>query len=86
MGAGWGVPGTSRYPVVGNSGELSIVAHERYARNAKADDDPAVFELVDRRRVIGYWTRGVPTSRQAAVLLDEHGGPPEEEPGKPPQR
>ena len=82
MDAGWGVPGTSRYPIVGNSGELSIVAHERYA----GTDDPAIFELVDRRRVLGYWTRGVPTPRQAAVLLEEHGGPPEEEPGKPPQR
>ena len=81
MGAGWGVPGTSRYPIVGSSGDLSIVAHERYAET----NDP-LFELVDRRRVLGYWTRGVPTPRQAAVLLDEHGGPPEEEPGKPPQR
>lgn len=56
VGAGWEVPGPSRYPVVGNAGDLSIVAHEQYA----ATDDPA-FELVDGRRVVSYWVRVIPT-------------------------
>jgi hypothetical protein len=69
--AGWEVPGSSQYPIVGNAEDLSIVAHEQYAET----DDPA-FELVDRRRVVGYWVRVIPTPRQAAVLLEEHGGLP----------
>jgi hypothetical protein len=44
--------------------------------------DPA-FELLDRRRVMTYWVRVIPTPRQAAVLLEEYGGPPEEERGNP---
>lgn len=78
IGAGWEVPGPSRYPLVGNSGSQSITAHEQYAET----DDP-MFELVDRRRVLSYWVRVIPTPRQAAVLLEEHGGPPEEERGNP---
>ena len=76
--AGWEVPGPSRYPLVGNSDYSSIVAHEQYAET----DDP-VFELVDRRRGLSYWVRVIPTPRQAAVLLEEHGGLPEEERGNP---
>ena len=72
--AGWEVPGFSKYPVVGNAGDLSIVAHDQYAET----DDPA-FELVDGRRVVSYWVRVIPPPRQAAVLLEEHGGLPEEE-------
>jgi hypothetical protein len=30
-----------------------------------------------------YWVRAIPTPRQALVLLEEHGGPPEEERGNP---
>ncbi len=69
------------YPLVGNAGDLSIIAHESYTRT----DDP-VFELVDRRRVLSYWVRAIPTPRQAAVLLEEHGGLPEEERGNPYKR
>ena len=46
------------------------------------DRDPA-FELCDGERKVTYWVREVSTPRQAATLLDEHGGPPEEERGKP---
>ncbi len=74
VGAGWEVPGPSRYPLVGNSGDISITAYEPLVET----DDPA-FELVDRGRVVSYWVRAIPTPRQAAVLLKEHGGPPEEE-------
>ena len=76
---GWEAPGgSSRYPIVGNFGDLSIIAHESYAES----DDP-VFELVDRRRVLSYWVRVIPTPRQAAVLIEQHGGLPEEERGNP---
>jgi hypothetical protein len=78
VSGGWEVPGPSRYPLVGNSGSLSITAHQQYAET----NDP-VFELVDRRWVLSYWVRVIPTPRQAAVLLDEHAGPPEEERGNP---
>jgi len=48
-------------------------------------DDPA-FELLDRRRVLTYWVRVIPTPRQAAVLLDERGGLPEAEWGSRPHK
>jgi hypothetical protein len=70
------VAGSSQYPLVGNAEDLAIVAHEQYAQT----DDPA-FELVDGRRVVSYWVRVIPTPRQAAVLLEEQGGLPEEERG-----
>jgi hypothetical protein len=76
--AGWEVAGPLRYPIVGTSGDLSITAHEQYA----LADDP-VFELVDSRRVISYWVRVVPTPQVAAVLIEKHGGQPEEEWGNP---
>ena len=73
--AGWEIAGPLRYPIVGSSGDdLSITAHEQYAET----DDPA-FELVDSRRVMSYWVRVVPTPHVAAVLIENHGGPPEEE-------
>jgi hypothetical protein len=77
--AGWEIAGPLRYPIVGVSGDdLSITAHEQYAET----DDPA-FELVDSRRVMSYWVRVVPTPHVAAVLIENHGGPPEEERGNP---
>jgi hypothetical protein len=79
--AGWEVPGPTRYPIVGNAGDLSIVAHEQYALS----DDP-VFEIVDGRRMLSHWVRVIISPRQAAVLLDERGGPPEAEPGNPHKR
>jgi hypothetical protein len=63
---------------VGNAEGLSIVAHEQYAQTR----DP-VFELLDGRQIVSYWVRVIPTPRQAAVLLEEQGGPPEEERGNP---
>jgi hypothetical protein len=77
--AGWRVTDdSSRRLMVGNRGKLSILAYE----SCIGADDPA-FELLDRRRVMTYWVRVIPTPRQAAVLLEEHGGLPEEERGKP---
>jgi hypothetical protein len=62
--------------MVGNCGKLSILVYESFM----GADDPA-FELLDRRHLLTYWVREIPTPRQAAVLLEEHGGLPEEERG-----
>jgi hypothetical protein len=69
-------------PGCGYCGKLSILAYE----SVIGTDDPS-FELLDRGRsgrVLTYWVRVIPTPRQAAVLLEEHGGLPEEERGHPP--
>ena len=83
IGAGWRVTDdSSGHLLVGNCGKLSILAYE----SVIGTDDPA-FELLDRgrsRSVLTYWVRVIPTPRQAAVLLEEHGGLPEEERGHPP--
>ncbi len=77
MGAGWRVTDdSSEHLLVGNCGKLTILAYE----SVIGTDDPA-FELLDRRRVLTYWVRVIPTPRQAAVLLEEHGGLPEEQRG-----
>jgi hypothetical protein len=79
VGAGWRVTDdSSEHLLVGNRGKLSILAYE----SVIGTDDPS-FELLDRGRVLTYWVRVIPTSRQAAVLLEEHGGLPEER-GYPP--
>jgi hypothetical protein len=80
LGAGWRVTDdSSEHLLVGNSGKLSILAYE----SVIGSDDPR-FELLDRRHVLTYWVRVIPTPRQAAVLLEEHGGLPKEERGYPP--
>ena len=69
VGAGWEVcESSSPYLLVGNAGDLSILAYRSLAET----EDP-VFELVDRGRGTTYWVRVVPTPRLAAVLLEEHG-------------
>jgi hypothetical protein len=73
--------GSSKHLMVGNCGNLSILAYE----SLMGVDDPA-FELLDRRHLLTYWVRVIPTPRQAAVLLEEHGGQPEEERGNPHKR
>jgi hypothetical protein len=79
VGAGWRVTDdASERLMVGNCGKLSILAYESFM----GTDDPA-FELLDRRRVTTYWVRVIPTPRQAAVLLEEHGGLPEGQRGNP---
>ena len=73
---------SSEHLLVGNCGNLSILAYESVVET----DEPA-FELLDRGcsgRILTYWVRVIPTPRQAAVLLEEHGGLPEEERGYPP--
>ena len=69
VGAGWEVcESSSPYLLVGNAGDLSILAYRSLAET----EDP-VFELVDHRRGTTYWVRVVPTPRLASVLLEEHG-------------
>jgi hypothetical protein len=48
-------------------------------------DDPS-FELLDRRRLVTYWIGMIPTPQEASVLLEEHGGLPEEERGSRPHK
>ena len=69
---------SSDHLTVGNCGKLQILAYESFM----GADEPA-FELLDRRRLVTYWVRVIPTPRQAAVLLEEHGGLPDEERGNP---
>jgi hypothetical protein len=44
--------------MVGNRDKLSILAYD----SCIEADDPA-FELLDRRRVVTYWVRVIPTPR-----------------------
>ncbi len=77
--AGWELDGGfSEHLLVGEYDELSILAH-RWVWGA---EEP-VFELCDRERDLAYWVEEIPTPQQAAALLEEHGGPPEEQRGNP---
>ncbi len=77
--AGWELDGGfSEHLIIGENGDQSIVAH----RWAWGSEDP-VFELSSKERDLTYWVREIPTPRQAGELLEEHGGPPEEEWGNP---
>jgi hypothetical protein len=71
--------GSSEHLTVGNRGKLSILAYE-----SSMGSDDSFFELLDRRHMVTYWVRVIPTPRQAAELLEEHGGLPEEERGSHP--
>lgn len=77
-GVGWQIDGGfARYLIVGNAGDLSILAH-RWAWGAV---DP-VFELSDEGTGLAFWVREIPTPERAAVLLGKYGGSPEEERGR----
>jgi len=79
--AGWWVAGWAgdEDALVGHSDDgLLILAHE----SEMGSPDPA-FELYDGRFGLTYRVRVVPTPRQAAVLLREHGGSRTEKPGRP---
>jgi hypothetical protein len=77
--AGWRLDGSfAEHMVVGYDDRASILAY----RWAWELDDP-VFELCDNLGEVTYWVREIPTSQQAVELLEEHGGPSEEERGNP---
>jgi hypothetical protein len=80
--AGWELDGSfSDYLLVGEDGDLSILVPQW----AWEIDDP-LYELCDGVRETTYWVREIPTPQHAAMLLEEHGGPPEEERGNPYKR
>src|SRR5919107_2119808 len=80
--AGWELDGSfSDHLLVGEDGELSILVPQWVGEM----DDP-VYELCDGERQTTYWVGEIPTPQQAAMLLEEHGGPPEEERGNPYKR
>ena len=79
--AGWVLDGGfSEYLIVGYDDHVSILAHSWVW-----EKDTHVFELLDERTERVYWVHAIPTPWQAKLLLEEHGGPPEEEeqPGVP---
>ena len=79
LGAGWRIFASQpSYPIVGNTGDLSITAHGSCVENGAP-----YFELVDRRRVVSYWVGEIVAPGRAAELLEENGGPPEEGRGNP---
>jgi hypothetical protein len=80
--AGWELDGSfSDYLLVGEDDNLSILVPQWVWEI----DDP-VYELCDGERETTYWVQKIPTPQQAAMLLEEHGGPPEEERGNPYKR
>jgi hypothetical protein len=54
---------------------------EQYAKS----NEPVV-EIAYGMRMLSHWSREIITPQQAAALLDERGGPPEEERGNPHKR
>ena len=77
--AGWELDsGFSGYLIIGENGDQSILAH----RWAWGTEDP-VFELSSKEGDLTYWVRAIPTPQQAGELLEEYGGPSEEERGNP---
>lgn len=75
--AGWSIDnGFPGYLVIGYSGDvLSILAHRE--KVFETSDDP-LFEILDHAQNVTFWVREMPTPRQAARLLREHGEPPQE--------
>ena len=78
--AGWQLDGGfSAYLIVGHDGyDVSILAH-----NWVLDMDEPVFELSGDGEDLTYWIDAIPTPKQARQLLEENGGPFEEERGNP---
>jgi hypothetical protein len=73
--AGWEPDGSfSELLSIGNSGELCVLVH----RNTWETEEPT-YELYDVWRNVSYWVPQVPTPERAAMLLEDHGEPHEEE-------
>jgi hypothetical protein len=65
--------GFSEYVAIGSAGDLSILLNLR-----SWDGNNPVYELYDVGRHLSYRVKEIPTPEQAATLLQEHGGTPEE--------
>lgn len=78
VGAGWEMCHSSEHLLVAGFGDLSLLAYGPFV----GIGDPK-FELFDFKRCVTYWVREIPTPRQARVLLEQHGEPPEKEQSKP---
>jgi hypothetical protein len=76
--AGWQIDGGfSAYLIVGHDGyDVSILAH-----NWVWDANKPVFELSGDGEDLTYWIDEIPTPKQGRRLLEENGGPSEEERG-----
>ncbi len=77
--AGWKLDaGFDDKLVVGHDSVVSILAYP-WAWEA---EDP-VFEISHETKNTTYWVREIPVPRRAVELVEENGGPPEEERGNP---
>jgi hypothetical protein len=73
--AGWETDGTfSEHLTIGESGELCVLVH----RSTWETDEPA-YELYDVARHVSYFVHEIPTPERAAMLLEDHGKPLEEQ-------
>ena len=73
--AGWSTDGSfSEYLSIGQSGDLCVLLH----RSTWETYEPS-YELYDVGRHVSCWVRELPTPERAAVLLEEHGEPSDEE-------
>jgi hypothetical protein len=73
--AGWETDGTfSKHLTIGESGDLCVLLH----RSTWETDEPA-YELYDVGRHVSLWVHEIPTSERAAMLLEDHGKPLEEQ-------
>ena len=64
--------------IVGHDSVVSILVYPW----AWEHDDPA-FEISHELKNTTYWVREIPSPQRAVELIEEHGGPPEEERGNP---
>lgn len=62
--------------VVGHDSIVSLLVYPWAWEN----DDPA-FEISHEAKDTTYWVREIPTPQRATELIEEHGGPPDEERG-----
>jgi hypothetical protein len=73
--AGWETDGTfSEHLTIGESGDLCVLVH----RSTWETDEPA-YELYAVGRHVSLWVHEIPTPERAAVLLEDHGKPLEEQ-------
>jgi hypothetical protein len=72
--AGWELDGSFyKHLIIGYVENLSIIAY----RQTCETQDPK-FQLCDHENDLSCWVREIPTPRQAAKLLREHGEPLDE--------